>query len=366
MTIFYLALILGYILALLARITSDENGRPSLFFSVILIIFLALISGLRNGIGDTRAYVHTYNLVGPGYNSNGGYEPGFIFILKVLKGISEDPQLMIFVFGVVTTALNVWIMRQYSKCFELSVFMYVASGFYLVTMNGIRQCLAGAILFAATTFIIKGRFNKKLQAIASQATGLSVLVVGLNTALTQLITQPCNSVLFVISLVVGGLIGTVINVEGRLQALGRWVEKKVGGRKGGVSRAFVTATLLYCVGSMAVVGSIESGLHHNYSILLTKSIMDMIYAVIIASTLGYGVIFSAVSVFIYQGAITILAGIVEPYLTGDIMREIALVGGVLITGLGIDLLNIRKINVGNLLPALLIPVFYYGIYYIIF
>ena len=119
--------------------------------------------------------------------------------------------------------------------------------------------------------IIKGRFNKKLQAIASQATGLSVLVVGLNTDLTQLITQPCNSVLFVISLVVGGLIGTVINVEGRLQALGRWVEKKVGGRKGGVSRAFVTATLLYCVGSMAVVGSIESGLHHNYSILLTKA-----------------------------------------------------------------------------------------------
>ena len=167
--------------------------------------------------------------------------------------------------------------------------------------------------------IIKGRFNKKLQAIASQATGLSVLVVGLNTDLTQLITQPCNSVLFVISLVVGGLIGTVINVEGRLQALGRWVEKKVGGRKGGVSRAF-----------------------------------------------GYGVIFSAVSVFIYQGAITVLAGVVEPYLTGDIMREIALVGGVLITGLGIDLLNIRKINVGNLLPALLVPVFYYGFYYIVF
>lgn len=94
--------------------------------------------------------------------------------------------------------------------------------------------------------------------------------------------------------------------------------------------------------------------------------MDMIYAVIIASTLGYGVIFSAVSVFIYQGAITVLAGVVEPYLTGDIMREIALVGGVLITGLGIDLLNIRKINVGNLLPALLVPVFYYGFYYIVF
>lgn len=162
MTVFYLALILGYILALLARIASGENGRPSLFFSAILIIFLSLISGLRSGIGDTPAYVHTYNLIGPGYDSNGGYEPGFIFILKVLKSISKDPQLMIFALGVVTTVLYVWIMRQYSKCFELSVFMYVASGFYLVTMNGIRQCLAGAILFAATTFIIKGRFKSYL------------------------------------------------------------------------------------------------------------------------------------------------------------------------------------------------------------
>lgn len=214
--------------------------------------------------------------------------------------------------------------------------------------------------------VIKGKFNKKLQAIASQATGLSVIVVGLNTALTQLITQPCNSVLFVISLVVGGIIGTLINIEGRLQALGRWVESKVGGENGGVSKAFVMATLLYCVGSMAVVGSIESGLNHNYSILLTKSIMDMIYTVIIASTMGYGVVFSAVSVFVYQGIITVLAVFVEPYLTGDIMREMSLVGGILITGLGIDMLNIRKINVGNLLPSLLIPGVYYGFYYLIF
>ena len=162
MTVFYLALILGYIISLLARINPDKNGGPSLFFSIILITFLAVISGLRNGIGDTYMYCHLYGLIGPGYDSNGGYEPGFIFILKILKSISEDPQLMIFTLGVVTTVINVWIIRQYSKCFELAVLMYIASGFYLVTMNGIRQCLAGAILFAATTFIIKGKFKSYL------------------------------------------------------------------------------------------------------------------------------------------------------------------------------------------------------------
>ena len=102
---------------------------------------------------------------------------------------------------------------------------------------------------------------------------------------------------------------------------------------------------------MAIMGSIESGINHDYAILFTKSIMDGIYSVIFASTLGIGVAFSAVSVFLYQGAITILAGFAQPYLTGDIMREISIVGGILIAGIGIDMLGIRKINVGNLLTS---------------
>lgn len=162
MTTFYLALILGYILALVARITSGKSGKPSLFFTSILATMLALISGLRNGIGDTGMYCYLYGLIGPGYDPNGGYEEGFIFILRVLKSISENPQFMIFILGVITTVINVWIMREYSKCFELSILMYIASGFYLVTMNGIRQCLAGAFLFAATAFIIKGKFKSYL------------------------------------------------------------------------------------------------------------------------------------------------------------------------------------------------------------
>ena len=134
--------------------------------------------------------------------------------------------------------------------------------------------------------------------------------------------------------------------------------------RGCIFKSFVAASILYCTGSMAIMGSIESGINHDYAILFTKSIMDGIYSVIFASTLGIGVAFSAVSVFLYQGAITILAGFAQPYLTGDIMREISIVGGILIAGIGIDMLGIRKINVGNLLPAVFVPVVYYVFIYL--
>ncbi len=155
---FYIVLFFSFIFALLARCLSNKLNKPSLFYTVVVILILALFSGLRWGIGDTPFYVHTYNLLGPGFTAD-GYEKGFLLIMQILKKISADPQFMIFVLGVVTTALNVWIMRQYSACFELSVFMYITSGFYLVTMNGIRQCLAAAFLFAGTNLIIKGKFK---------------------------------------------------------------------------------------------------------------------------------------------------------------------------------------------------------------
>lgn len=213
--------------------------------------------------------------------------------------------------------------------------------------------------------VIKGRFNKKLQEITTQATGLAVIFVGASSAFERMLKEPCNSVLFVISLVIGGIIGTVINVEGKMKNVGDFIESKCKGDEGSVSKSFVAASILYCTGTMAILGSIDSGIYNNYTILFTKSVLDGIYAIIFASTLGYGVIFSALSVFVYQGLITVLAGFVEPYLTGDIMRELSLVGGILIAGLGIDMLGIRKINVANLLPSVLVPVLYYGAVYII-
>ena len=180
-----------------------------------------------------------------------------------------------------------------------------------------------------------------------------------------MLNEPCNSVLFVISLVIGGLVGTLINIEGKMKSIGDWIESKCKGGEGSVSKSFVAASILYCTGTMAIIGSIDSGIYGNYTILFTKSVLDGVYAIIFASTMGYGVIFSALSVFVYQGAITLLAGFVEPYLTGDIMREISVVGGILIAALGIDMMGIRKLNVANLLPAVVVPVIYYGVYYII-
>ena len=158
MTIFYVTLLLVYIFSLLARITSNKRtGRASIMFTIIVTLILTIVSGLRTNIGDTSMYVHTYNLIGPDYKSGGEYEAGFILILKILKSISEDPQFMIMIISIVVNLCIVFTLWKYSKYyyFEIATFLYVASGYYLVTMNGIRQCLAASILFAATPFLIK-------------------------------------------------------------------------------------------------------------------------------------------------------------------------------------------------------------------
>ncbi len=221
------------------------------------------------------------------------------------------------------------------------------------------------VVCALIGLVIKGRFNERMQEITTQATGLAVLFVGASGAFSRMINEPCDPVLFVISLVIGGLIGTAIDIEGKMKMAGDFIESKCKGGEGSVSRSFVAASILYCTGTMAILGSINSGIYHDYAILFTKSVLDGVYAIIFASTMGFGVMFAAVSVLIYQGAITLAAGFVEPYLTGDIMREISVVGGILITGLGIDMLGIKKLKVANLLPAVIVPVVYYAAVYII-
>lgn len=230
------------------------------------------------------------------------------------------------------------------------------------TIVNVVSIIIGSII----GLVIKGKFNSRLQEIASQATALAVIFVGLQGALSKLINEPCHPVLYVLSLVIGGVIGTIINIEGGIKRLGNWIEVKCNGSEGSVSKAFVTGSLLYCIGAMAILGAIEGGINHNYTTLYTKSIIDGLCAIIFASTLGYGIIFSAISVLIYQGLITLVAGNIQAYLTGDIMRELSLVGGILITGIGIDMLGIKKINVSNMLPAVFIPVIYYGFYYLFY
>lgn len=210
--------------------------------------------------------------------------------------------------------------------------------------------------------LLKGGLGDKLKTTINDAVALAVLFVGASSALGQMLQPEANPVLFIISLAAGGLLGEWVDIEGRLARLGDFLQAKIQLKNelGDISRGFVAASLLFCVGTMAVMGSIESGVYGRHTILYAKSLLDGIIALVMASTLGVGVLFSAASVLVYQGALTLLAALVGPMLTADMLRELGIVGGILITAIGLNMLGVTKMRVGNLLPALFVPVLYYA------
>ncbi|MCC5912300.1 MAG: DUF554 domain-containing protein [Clostridiaceae bacterium] len=193
-----------------------------------------------------------------------------------------------------------------------------------------------------------------------QGLALSVLVIGLMGAF-----KSQNILIVICSIVIGSIIGEMLQIENRLNNLGKWLENKVSNgsdesNKAGtsVAKGFVTASLIYCVGAMAIVGALESGLTGNHETLYAKSVIDGVSAIIFASTLGIGVIFSSVAVFIYQGFITITAGAMSHLLVDSVVLEMSAVGGLLIMGISLNVLEIKKIPVGNMLPAIFMPILY--------
>ena len=224
-------------------------------------------------------------------------------------------------------------------------------GNYVNTAAIVIGCLLGLLVH-------KG-LKDAYKVIIMQAIGLSVLFVGAAVAIGGLLDPDSEAVLFIISLVIGGTVGEVIGIEKSLEKLGMLLQKKVGSGENNIAQGFVTASLIFCVGTMAIIGSLESGLRGNYDILFAKSVLDGITSMILATTLGIGVIFSAGAVFIYQGAIILFAGSLEPLLTIQVIREISIIGGILIFGIGLNMLEIKKIKTANLLPAVIVPVIYY-------
>lgn len=198
---------------------------------------------------------------------------------------------------------------------------------------------------------IPDRYNRTI----IDALGLAVVIIGIRGALKS------DALLIIIaSLVLGSLIGEGIDIEGRLDAAGRWLERRLDKSGQGLSKGFVTASLIYCVGAMAIVGSLESGLAGNHQTLYAKSILDGIASVVLASTLGVGVLFSSISVLLYQGAITMGATFLKPLLTPPVVAQMSSVGGILITAIGINLLNLKKIKIGNMLPAIFFPLLFFA------
>lgn len=200
---------------------------------------------------------------------------------------------------------------------------------------------------------LKSGINEKVSKTVMDGLGLCIMLIGIGGAL-----KSNNILLIIISIVVGGIIGEIIDIDLSLKKFGDKLEKKLSKTGGKFSEGFVTTTLLYCVGSMAIVGSIEAGLTGNYQTLYAKSMLDGISAIIFSSTLGIGVLFSSISVFIYQGSITLLSGLLKGILTEVIIGEITAVGSLLILALGLNMLNITKIKVANLLPSVFIPLIY--------
>ncbi|MFZ5649107.1 MAG: DUF554 domain-containing protein [Bacillota bacterium] len=213
------------------------------------------------------------------------------------------------------------------------------------TMVNTGAIVAGALIGV----ILRKGIPDPVKNTVMQGLGLSVLLIG-----AQMSLKTQNVLLVVISLVVGGVIGETVNIEKRLASLGARLETRMGGKEGRLSRAFVTTSLIYCVGAMAILGSIEDGLTGNPSTLFAKSMLDGISAIIFSSTMGIGVIFSAVPVFLYQGSITLMADSMKSLFTEGLIRELTATGGLLIAGIGINLLEIKEIKVGNLLPSIVV------------
>ncbi len=203
-----------------------------------------------------------------------------------------------------------------------------------------------AILLASLLgVLVGGRFPQKVRSRVMQALGLAVLLVGFQMAFR---TQ--KPLVVIASLVLGSIAGEAMGIEDFLERVGRRLESTT---QGNAARAFVTSTLIFCVGSMAIVGAIQDGLRGDPTLLYTKAMLDGVVALALASVMGLGVAFSALSVLVYQGAITLLAGSLSQFLVEEAVRELEATGGLLIVGIGINILEIKEVKVGNMLPALL-------------
>ncbi|NYE58015.1 DUF554 domain-containing protein [Carboxydothermus ferrireducens] len=210
-------------------------------------------------------------------------------------------------------------------------------------VNFIAILLGGSI-----GVFFKKSLPENYKEIVMNILALSVVVVGIQMAITSK-----NFLVVILSLVLGGLVGEFLGIEKGLNSLGQKLEKRFSESGGDFARGFVYATLVFCVGAMAIMGAIEDGLNNNHQILFIKSLLDGISSIIFAATLGKGVIFSAFPVLIYQGSISLFAGLIKGFLTPAIVNELTATGGILIIGIGTNMLNLTKLKIGNYLPALI-------------
>lgn len=213
-----------------------------------------------------------------------------------------------------------------------------------------------AVVVAGTLGTLIGqRLPERVRETAIHGIGLVSILIGLQMALGAR-----NMLVVLGSLIVGGALGEVVDIDGALERLGRWVESRLAGRLGdsrgggNFSRGFVTSSLIFCVGPLAITGAIQDGLTGNYSTLAVKSMLDAISGLAFASTMGIGVAAAGAVVLVYQGILTVAAAWLRDVLTEPVRAEMIATGGLLVVGIGLSLLEIKRVRVGNMLPAVFI------------
>lgn len=231
----------------------------------------------------------------------------------------------------------------------------------LGTIVNVAAIAAGGVLG-----MVGGKWLKpRCQETLTRAMGICVLFIGVAGAMEQMLSVEGSgltsggTMMLVISMALGGLMGELLNLDGLMEKFGCWLREKSGSSNDNqFLDAFITATMTVCIGAMAIVGAVQDGIYGDHTVLLAKSVMDFIIIVVMASSMGKGCIFSAIPVGILQGSVTLLARVVEPLLTQAALGNLSLVGSVLIACVGVNLIWKNTIRVANLLPALIVAVVY--------
>jgi len=214
------------------------------------------------------------------------------------------------------------------------------------TLVNVAAVAAGCLVGRMAGQLLSERMRNTMMA----GLGLAVLLIGLQLAL-----QSQQLMIVIGSIILGGLVGEAMNIEGRLEAFGQRLQRRFSGA-GKVAEGFVTASLLYCVGAMAIMGALQDGLGGEPTILYAKAALDGVASIALTSTLGIGVIFSILPLLFYQGVITLAAGLATTILTEPVITEMNAVGGLLIIAIAVDIMGLKRLPVGNLLPGVFLAI----------
>ena len=222
-------------------------------------------------------------------------------------------------------------------------------------MLGVWANAIAIVVGALLGCLLRGGIKEKYSQTINYGLALCVTLIGISGAL-----KAQDTLCMIVSVVVGSALGELLRIERGIERLGDWAQQRFSKGDTGFATGFVNASLLFCVGAMAVVGALEAGLQNKPDTLLAKSALDGVFSVILASSFGPGVIFSAVPILIYQGGIALLSGVLSPLLTDALINEMSAVGSLLIIGIGLNSMGFLKdrIRVGNMLPAIIIPCIY--------